>query len=129
MQNTILRQVQFRNYMTSVRVVPRKAKRAQSPFSLFLGGLHKIPKFGFFLSRFCWRKCPNSMQPTTVRCWECPKKDEHLILASPSFAPVHLRYHVIMYTQDAFDLHQSNSGLVIRLQNTRSIRHFRGKPE
>ena len=51
MQNTILRQVQFRNYMTPVRVVPRKAKGAQSPLSLFLGwSSKKCPNARFFLS-------------------------------------------------------------------------------
>ena len=51
MQNTILRQVQFRNYMTSVRVVPRKAKGAQSPLSLFLGWSSKNSQIrGFSLS-------------------------------------------------------------------------------
>ena len=93
MQNTILRQVQFGNYMTSVRVVPRKAKGAQSPLSLFLGWSSKNAQIRGFFSCFCRWKCPNSMQSMAVRCWEMPR-DEHSILASPSYAPVHLRYHV-----------------------------------
>ena len=51
MQNTILREVKFRNYMTSVRVVPRKAKGAQSPLSLFLRWSSQNAKIrGFSLS-------------------------------------------------------------------------------